>query len=244
MSFILDALKKAESERHLGELPGIHSQNQIPGLVVKNAGNSQGRRTMLAVAVSIVVLGAIGLVWLTLPSAPAPVALTGTPAAPVQSAQPARPQAMPVPAPAAVQVAGVAAEPAPIAVATALSTPPAMPKPVVAVKKDKDPLAAMARSAAPSAVPPVSAAAKQAPVAVEPANVIALAQLPPALRGELPVLAIGGSIYSANPVDRMLLMDKRMLREGDEISPGLVLETILPKGANLRYKGYVFRITF
>jgi general secretion pathway protein B len=244
MSFILDALKKAESERHLGELPGIHSQNQIPGLVVKNAGNPQGRRTMLAIALSIAVVGAIGLVWRTLPSASAPVAPTGTPAVRSQPAQAALPPAMPVPVPAMTQATGAAAEPAPRAVATALSTPPAMPKPVIPVKKDKEPPTAMARPAAPSAIPPVSAAAKQAAVAVEPANVIALAQLPPALRGELPVLAIGGSIYSANPVDRMLLMDKRMLREGDEISPGLVLETILPKGANLRYKGYVFRITF
>lgn len=70
-----------------------------------------------------------------------------------------------------------------------------------------------------------------------------MAQLPAALRSELPPIAISGSMYSANPAERMLLVDKRMLREGDEVAAGLVVDRILPKGAILRYKGMAFRVT-
>lgn len=78
----------------------------------------------------------------------------------------------------------------------------------------------------------------------QPATVSLLADLPPNLQREIPKLAIAGSIYSTNPADRMLLIDKRMLHEGDEIAPGLVLETVMPKAATLRYKGYPFKVVF
>ena len=71
-----------------------------------------------------------------------------------------------------------------------------------------------------------------------------MAQLPDNLQRELPPLAVGGSMYSDSPADRMLLIDKRLFHEGDEVGPGLVLENLMPKAAILRYKGYRFRITF
>ena len=80
--------------------------------------------------------------------------------------------------------------------------------------------------------------------ASKPAPVVALADLPPAIQREIPPLAISGSMYSSNAADRMVLLDKRMLHEGDEIAPGLTLDRVLPKGAILRYKGHVFQITY
>ena len=73
--------------------------------------------------------------------------------------------------------------------------------------------------------------------------VMALADLPPAIQREIPPLAFSGSMYSTNAADRMVLLDKRMLHEGDEITPGLTLDRVLPKGAILRYKGHVFQVT-
>lgn len=71
-----------------------------------------------------------------------------------------------------------------------------------------------------------------------------MADLPPALQRELPPLAIGGSMYSDNAAQRMLLVDKRLLHEGDEVAPNLVLEKLRPKEAILRIRGTRFRIAF
>ena len=71
-----------------------------------------------------------------------------------------------------------------------------------------------------------------------------MAELPSALQRELPPLVIGGSMYSDNPAERMLLVDKRLLHEGDEVAPNLVLEKLMPKEAILRFRGTRFRIAF
>lgn len=71
-----------------------------------------------------------------------------------------------------------------------------------------------------------------------------MAELSPALQRELPPLAIGGSMYSDKASERMLLIDKRLLHEGDEVAPNLVLEKLMPKEAILRFRGTRFRIAF
>ena len=43
-----------------------------------------------------------------------------------------------------------------------------------------------------------------------------------------------------NPKDRLVGINDRMLREGDSVEPGLVLEQITPDGMILSYKGYRF----
>lgn len=71
-----------------------------------------------------------------------------------------------------------------------------------------------------------------------------LAELSPAMQRELPPLVIGGSMYSDNAAERMLLIDKHLLHEGDEVAPGLILEKLMPKAAVLRFRGNRFRIDF
>ena len=47
--------------------------------------------------------------------------------------------------------------------------------------------------------------------------------------------------YSGNPKDRLVGINNRMLREGDELAPGLKLEQITSEGMIFGYKGYSFR---
>ncbi len=68
-----------------------------------------------------------------------------------------------------------------------------------------------------------------------------LAELPPSIQQELPKLAILFHLYSGNPRDRLVGINDRMLREGDAVEPGLVLEQITPDGMILTYKGYRFQ---
>lgn len=224
MSFILDALKKAESERLLGDLPGIHTQQAIQ----PSQSGALGRRWrpgLLALCLVVAILCV--LAWQA-------IAMRGQ-----LITLPVAPPTMPVTAivtPAVVGTGSLRDAPTPpqaqrsVPIATEILVPPAIPKPVVFEKKEAPP----------------KLRAKNMPVSVSVvtvANVIGMAELPPAIQRQLPPLAISGSMYSANPVDRMLLVDKRMLHEGDEVVAGLVLETILQKSAILRYKGYRFQIS-
>ena len=52
----------------------------------------------------------------------------------------------------------------------------------------------------------------------------------------------GGYMYSKNPADRLLLIDKVLRREGEEVAPGLVLEKLQPKQAIFGFRGYRYRV--
>lgn len=51
-------------------------------------------------------------------------------------------------------------------------------------------------------------------------------------------------MYSENAADRLVLVDKTLRHEGEEIAPGLTLERLLPKGAVLNYRGTRYRVGF
>ena len=97
-------------------------------------------------------------------------------------------------------------------------------------------------------VPAPSRAADPAPVAraPEPAedNLRSFQQLPEALQREIPRVSVGGYIYSPNPADRLLLIDKTLRREGEEVAPGLVLERLMPKYAVMNYRGNRYRVGY
>jgi general secretion pathway protein B len=72
----------------------------------------------------------------------------------------------------------------------------------------------------------------------------ALRELPEAIQRSVPPLVFGGYMYSKNPADRLLLIDKALRHEGEEVAPGLVLEKLLPKAAVMNYKGYRYRVPY
>ncbi len=210
MSMILDALKKADAERQLGEMPGLHTAGWSGAVPARRAGLWRRPSTWLVLAVPVLALA--GLFWLNRYEAP-----------PSRSASPA-------PAPAVIPTVIM---PAPLA-SNDIAMPPPLPR-----ERLKEPT----RDATKDATKVGQAAAPVAPGRKETAGrLLTLATLPANLQRELPALAIGGSMYSDNPAERMLLIDKRLLKEGDDVAPGLVLDSILPKGAILRYKGVRFQL--
>ena len=72
----------------------------------------------------------------------------------------------------------------------------------------------------------------------------AMRDLPEPIQRQIPAVAIGGYIYSKNPADRLLLIDKVLRHEGEELAPGLVLEKLQPKGAIFSFKGYRYRVPY
>ena len=229
MSYILDALRKAEAERKLGDLPGVHSRQSVAAGMPPTLGDWRARHAWLAMPAGLAVVIALLGGWQF--GFGRHQAMPGTAAATVsmqpESAAAAAP-ALPVRMP---------AMPAASTTVSVLTEIP-VPAPVQAPKSGQAP-----RKPPAAAGGLVTLPVKKPAPALQSPPVSALTDLPPAMQREIPPLLISGSMYSANPADRMVLLDKRMLHEGDEVAPGLTLDRVLPKGAILRYKGHVFQIT-
>jgi len=251
MSYILEALKKAQAERQLGNAPTIHAP--APSYAAPRAGQGAQRR-YLALGVGVVVIAAgVALLWPRL-AGEAPVRLAAvTPPAAVPATAPATvpataPVATPAPPAAVLPTAAPVAQPAP-APAPALAPAPApvaetrpvrvkpAPAPVVPAASSPPQPSPQQREAAPAAP-----AVAQQPVGDD--QLRTLQQLPDALQREIPKVAFGGYIYSPTPGESLLLVDKMLRREGEEVAPGLVLERLTPKAAVMNYRGTRYRAAY
>ncbi|MGO4379917.1 general secretion pathway protein GspB [Pseudoduganella sp. RAF53_2] len=96
-----------------------------------------------------------------------------------------------------------------------------------------------------AAAPTQTAQAAPAPAAVPaPAEepVQTLRDLPEPIQRAIPQITMGGYMYSKNPADRLILIDKTLRKEGDEVAPGLLLERLLPRAAVFSFRGYRYKV--
>ncbi|MDB5934563.1 MAG: hypothetical protein JWQ01_1907 [Massilia sp.] len=134
------------------------------------------------------------------------------------------------PAPKPVPPVVVVPAPAVVAVAPPLAVvPPSTPPPKPVAKP-----APVKAVAAPAAAPP----------AADDERLPLLREMPEAIQRTVPPLVFGGYMYSKNPADRLLLIDKALRHEGEEVAPGLVLEKLLPKAAVMNFNGYRYRVPY
>ncbi|MBE0627093.1 MAG: general secretion pathway protein GspB [Burkholderiales bacterium] len=98
--------------------------------------------------------------------------------------------------------------------------------------------AAVVPAATPAPIVPLAPSAPPAPPAAIASG--ATGGLPPALQREIPVLSVAGFIRDENS-SGMVIVNDRLLREGDEVAPGLRLEKIQQDSLIFNYKGYSFR---
>ncbi|SFL81552.1 general secretion pathway protein GspB [Rugamonas rubra] len=153
-----------------------------------------------------------------------------------------------------------ASAPAPaLAVPSAAAQPVAMPPPAIEAVETLKPLKTAAapasterpepaRKPAPLAAAADGAHAQPSPPAAAPAApddaAPSVRELPEPIQRAIPPIAVGGYIYSKNPADRLLLIDKVLRHEGEEVAAGLVLEKLLPKAAVFNYKGFRYRVPY
>ncbi|MCU0811585.1 MAG: general secretion pathway protein GspB [Thiobacillaceae bacterium] len=71
-------------------------------------------------------------------------------------------------------------------------------------------------------------------------KVMALTDLPPSVRREIPDIAIMFHAYSADPAERRVMINGNMTQEGEALADGLGLQQITRDGVILVYKGYRF----
>lgn len=239
MSLILDALRRADSERERerGAVPGLHAQQMEPAAAETTAVVRVLPWLAVAIVAAAVLLAAAA--WLVAgrdaPRAAAAPAVAQSvaqapalpPAPPAAAAASAPPLPAPVPAPAASPP-----EPRPVAEPAPWTAPDGGRK-------------AGTEAVAAAAAPTPEVRTLTAPsVAPAEARITSREQLPEDLRAQLPPLAVGGSIYSASAAERSLIIDGRIVRENDRLTADLTLEQIRPKSAVLRFKGHRFEIVF
>ena len=256
MSYILDALKKADRERNLSRVPTLTT--------VHVSVYAAGRRVALWVVAVVLVSGGL-TVWL-LRASP-----TGIPAAPVASAPgvdfrssvtapdperiSARPEVLDLPSP--------AVKPAP----RRLPAPSAQPQrdarrqsereptpdpgpsvrgssqapqsvlapvasPEVGVRPMESAPTAPARSAVPEKVEPPQTRVE--PVAPVPPPAPAA---PPSLRAALEKMTLDVFVYTNVEADRMVVINGRRYVQGQLIEGVYLLEAIVPDGVVLSYQG-------
>jgi general secretion pathway protein B len=239
MSYILDALQRAdaERERERGQVPGLHSRATPLNMA---APARRGRRWWLPAAV--VVLGGLGLilVWRFWPPVAGPV----LPEASVAEAQPtaaapaAEPSiteaALPSPDP-ALPILGPRLPPAPTP-----SVPPTAG--VGSGASDPTPAGASASTPTRAVTAPASTPTASSPRAAD--RVPSFGELAPDVRSRLPQVSVNGATYSANPEHRMLIINGQVLQEGQDIQPGLRLESIGPRSAVLVHQGMRYSIGY
>ena len=229
MSYILDALRRADAERERGAVPSIHAQTMPPASDDGPRPTAGKPMLWVIVALSLALVGS--MVWQmtardgaapatdTMPGQNAAAPAGGTSPAPTQIPTPAQ-SLPPVPAPAVVA-----------------ATPP---KPALPPVETPPRLEAQATKS-----PPAPNTASPAPPSLAPNERVPLqSELPENIRREIPQLVVGGSIYSPNPASRFLILNGQIFHENDKVTPDLVLEQIKLKAAVLRYKGHRFGITY
>ncbi|MDB5958303.1 general secretion pathway protein GspB [Ramlibacter sp.] len=228
MSYILDALRKADAERERDPARGIHAQ-PAAGFPLPPANRSRAWVVWPATC-AVAALAAAYAFW---GRAPEVGASTARPAVPVGLSQGA-----PAAGAAVLPVATSVMPPPPAAVEHMVAK--IVVAPHVAVTRAASPAAPAASTAATSAV-----AASAAP-ATRPAadRIVAVADLPPDVQHALPKLVISGGVHSENAAQRMLIVGGQVMTEGQELAPGVLLEQIRPRSAVLRFRGYRYSVAY
>ncbi|HXW74428.1 MAG TPA: general secretion pathway protein GspB [Steroidobacteraceae bacterium] len=267
MSFILDALKKSETDRQRQSGPALFEVKVTP---------PRARLPLWALAIAALLAVNLGIVaWIVLrhpehagsaPSAPSPALMATTPPVAPPPVQPV--SAANTPAPDLGSSAGIAAPPAPPQPPLAAGAAPGSTTPSGGTSS-----AVASSGAAPSGVPPSAAAAAataataaavaSGSAASGSANPEDYAPAEPASTGlgshvrrgtaagvplyqeaaattQLPQLRLDLHVFSPAPQDRFVMINMHRLREGDSLPEGVHVESITPEGAVLSYNGSKF----
>lgn len=147
--------------------------------------------------------------------------------------------------------------PVPISTPTPDATPaagsaPALEQPgtapvtaAAAVRAAETPPPAVRAAPLPTATPPVpSSRVDSRPPRATPETGEApwLSELPTSFRERLPPLIVNIHVYSPNVSQRILYINNRPCRPGQEIEGGVIVEDILPDGVLLRFDHQRFRL--
>lgn len=265
MSILLDALKKSEALRQLGNAPNIHTAVETP--------DAKLQMHQLWIVLPMLILSAIAIAWLGWQQYREPVLLMSeagvddlaapqvavSPANAVQTKEPNRGRAKS----ASLWDLNLRA--------TAITTNSdkksgiknkqrtRLKKSFNSYKAEKDtadgkatkpsPATATRSSSTPAAPRPLieekpdeNLAGRSSRLQPHEPEPISFWEVPQSLRDDMPEFKINVLVYSEKPEDRFLLINGLRLKEHKELSDGVVLDEIRPDGAVFRYRNYRFLV--
>ncbi len=225
MSYILDALQRAEAERERERsvVPGLQTRSIAPAGVTDQPMLSYAMRRALAAALALAMVLALGLwLWRT-PWGGMPTPVAAVPDAPAN--MPA-PSAAIVPTPLKEGTRTVTTVTAPVLASKPPPPEPALPRPPESKKVAE--------------VPPAKTVA--AGGAKGSIGVPLFKDMPEEFRRQVPALAISGAVYSENPAQRLLLVNGQVLSQGSPAAQDVTLEEIHPTTSEFSFKGSRFRL--
>jgi len=237
MSFILDALKKSETDRQ---------RQTAPALFEVKVAAPRRRFPVWAIALGVLLgVNLLVVVWLLSrpPAAPAVPASAAIGGAAKQAEAPAAPPGMvTVPATAtyipgnAVPNVTVGGNSHDAGVVAPSAAPPLAEEPLLASGEPTVPPDYDARDYAPAITPAqanATAAARRAGVVPSRDEVLAQGT-------QLPDLRLDLHVYDPDPAKRFVFLNMRKLREGESLPDGVRVDEINQTGARLTYRGTQF----
>ena len=147
------------------------------------------------------------------------------------------------PAPTNVAPAPAAAAPAPVAAPPAAAAPEAAPAPAAAGAALPAPGTATVASDAEFTHITPGAGTAGADIAATEMRIEEVDELPEDVRNNLPAMTFSFHVYSSTPQQRTIIINNRRMREGEEISSGLVLQQITEDGVILLFAGHRIHIS-
>lgn len=252
MSYILDALRRAEAERERGAVPSLQSQQHT--IAEDDAAATARPRSLVwaVVALALALLAALAWNFLGGTAAPARAPIEGSITAPMPlpalqpvPALPTTAASAPAPVTTATPTAPSPADTAaPTATTTATPAPPATRPATPPRRAETAPSTRPGETRRPASRRAAATSSPGAAPSTSEARVYSQAELPEEIRRDLPKITIGGSSYSGDAASRMVMINGQVFHEGDRLAPGLVLERIRLKSAVLAFKGWRYEVLF
>ena len=222
MSYILDALRKADQERNLGEVPDLEAAHW--GM----RRHSRSRYWKWAVG-SLLVFNVLLVAFLVIDREPDSVAQHPARQAPVEKTAPVPVPVVPVPeAQTGTQLTETRRPRVPVR-KPVVKAPAMQPEPVPAVVSP----------------PPSQASAPVTPATPAATGEFSLpewSELSLEFRSRFRLPSIDVHVYAEDPGRRFIMADLKKYREGETLENGALLEKIHPGSIQLNYEGTRFRV--
>jgi general secretion pathway protein B len=240
MSYILEALRRADTERE-NAIPNLSTA--LSSATLKDEA-SRARSPWLWIAaglgLGLMLTGVSHFLTTDPPEKSAPAATVAV-APSIDAIMAPSPQAMQTPIQLQQQRALTSIPSTkvpsitPIVASSSPVPPPVAPEPLPRARPKAPPAPAPTATVAAAKVPAQAQAQAQANL---------LSELPDDIRRSLPSLQVGGSVYSDQPANRLLILNGQPFHEHDSPLPDLQIESIQLKKAFLNFKGYRYQIDY
>jgi general secretion pathway protein B len=236
MSYILDALKKSEKDRRRGSIPDPLTIQETPPHRLR-------RRALwpYLIMVALILNAGVFAFWSGLLPTKNPIRATETISGGQEAIRESKPSSSAAAKSEGSEVMGKKGGP---------ETSNPLEKEIVNNEKNNRQKQSIRNETDTPRIAPGETTPALAPVEVKsshvavpmPNRIYTLNELPLPVRQNLPELLVSVFLYSDDPASRLVRINGQMMKEGQDLIPGLKLEEIVPSGVIFSYQSYRFLI--